>query len=276
MHLREDPYGTVKRIRVFREWIEEERARWGGRRLSILDFGCGTGLAVTVPLALGGDLAHGVDLHQPSIALARERNRLPNLTFGCESATELRERGCRYDVVVCSEVLEHLEDPTVCLRELRELLVPQGLLLVTVPNGLGGYEMLQKLDRALQRLGIARLLDDALWAIRAIRWRLLGRGLPPRPGEECPPDEAVYLNVDSRHVQFFRLRALERLFREAGFKVEARRARVLLCGPYADFWMSHLSFSGWTYALNGWLADRLPMSWAADWMFRLKPVPRYG
>ena len=49
-------------------------------------------------------------------------------------------------------------------------------------------------------------------------------------------EAAGYLNFDSKHVQFFRLQRLEGLFREAGFAIEDRRGRILLCGPYADFW----------------------------------------
>ena len=42
-----------------------------------------------------------------------------------------------FEVVFCTEVLEHLEDPVRCLRELRRVLVPGGRLVLSVPNATG-------------------------------------------------------------------------------------------------------------------------------------------
>ena len=85
---------------------------------------------------------------------------------------------------------------------------------------------------------------------------------------------AGYLNFDSKHVQFFRLQRLEGLFREAGFAIEDRRGRILLCGPYADFWARVLASARVLFRLNNWLADWLPFGWATDWMFALRRVPK--
>jgi 2-polyprenyl-3-methyl-5-hydroxy-6-metoxy-1,4-benzoquinol methylase len=41
----------------------------------------------------------------------------------------------RFSLIICFDVLEHLEDPTLVLRQMRVLLAPGGRLLVTVPNG---------------------------------------------------------------------------------------------------------------------------------------------
>lgn len=47
-----------------------------------------------------------------------------------ENVTLLKSR---YDVIVCSHVLEHLEEPVTLLRSLREALIPGGYLLVLLP-----------------------------------------------------------------------------------------------------------------------------------------------
>lgn len=275
MEPKEDLFGTRKRLLVFREWIDGHRQSLGGGPLEILDYGCGTGLALTAPLADSGDRIHGVDPHQGTIALARERNRRPNLTFSTESAESLLSVGGRYDVAICSEVLEHLEDPEACLRALHGLLRPRGLLLVTVPNGFGSFERLNRLERFLERAGVGWTIDRLAWLVHALHWRLAGRGVPPRPGEKrVVLDRPAFLDLDSVHVQFFRLNRLEGVFRATGFAIEEERGRVLVCGPYVGFWASLLSFGGWIYRVNNWLADRLPLSWAADWMFRLRAVGR--
>ena len=80
------------------------------------------------------------------------------------------------------------------------------------------------------------------------------------------------MNIDSPHLQFFRLPDLKRLFEETGFMLEDRRCRVVLCGPFVDFWAPPFSFGGWLYELNARLADRLPFAWSSDWMFLLRRV----
>lgn len=39
-----------------------------------------------------------------------------------------------YDCVVCTEVLEHLEDPEAAIKKLYSLLKPEGLVMITVPD----------------------------------------------------------------------------------------------------------------------------------------------
>jgi 2-polyprenyl-3-methyl-5-hydroxy-6-metoxy-1,4-benzoquinol methylase len=41
----------------------------------------------------------------------------------------------RYDVIFCTEVLEHLEKPHVALANLVAALNPGGILVLTVPDG---------------------------------------------------------------------------------------------------------------------------------------------
>jgi 2-polyprenyl-3-methyl-5-hydroxy-6-metoxy-1,4-benzoquinol methylase len=40
-----------------------------------------------------------------------------------------------YDAVVCSELLEHLDDPARALERIAPALKPRGTIVVTVPNG---------------------------------------------------------------------------------------------------------------------------------------------
>src|SRR5438105_3192977 len=67
--------------------------------------------------------------------------------FESSSPADLAARGDRFDVTICSEMLEHLDEPLSMLRTLRQLTTPSGLCLVTVPAGYGAYEMAVRFQR---------------------------------------------------------------------------------------------------------------------------------
>ena len=46
---------------------------------------------------------------------------------------EVRAGEAQYDLVVLSEILEHLEDPKAAMRQVRGLVAPGGLVFVNVP-----------------------------------------------------------------------------------------------------------------------------------------------
>jgi SAM-dependent methyltransferase len=93
----------------------------------VLDVGCGVG-------ALAADLARvkdarvtGVDLDVSAVAEARRLHRDPRLTFLEADARSLPAG--RFDVVILSNVLEHLDDRVDFLREVVERVAPQRLLI---------------------------------------------------------------------------------------------------------------------------------------------------
>lgn len=249
----ESQYGIVKRIVVILEWVAQIAEDLGKSSVTILDCGCGTGDYVTYPLARAGHDVLGLDVHTASIKEARERYALPNLTFRAGVVEDLVREARTFDVVICSEVLEHLHDPRGFLASLRRLVRPGGAVIVTTPNGYGAFEMLRRLERVLRRLGIHQLLR------RIVR------------GDGAAAADPGFLNCDSVHVQFFRVRALQPLFRQSGFRVVARRSRTLLCGPYVDTFFHLCPGRQALLRVNNRVADLLPFSWAADWMFWLEP-----
>ena len=56
----------------------------------------------------------------------------------------------KFDCVIISEVLEHLEAPEALLRAALPYLAESGILIVTVPNGYGEFELDRRLFRALR------------------------------------------------------------------------------------------------------------------------------
>jgi SAM-dependent methyltransferase len=96
--------------------------------VEILDAGCGSGRNM-VELARFGTVT-GLEISDASVARARERGI--GEIVQC-SITELPLPDARFDVAVCLDVIEHIEDDERALRELHRVIRPGGTLLVTVP-----------------------------------------------------------------------------------------------------------------------------------------------
>jgi SAM-dependent methyltransferase len=94
----------------------------------ILDAGCGSGRNM-VELARYGKVT-GIELSEVALATARERE-VGEVVDG--SVMDMPFAEDSFDLAVCLDVIEHLEDDRGALRELRRVVVPGGMLLVTVP-----------------------------------------------------------------------------------------------------------------------------------------------
>src|SRR5438046_2765463 len=97
----------------------------------ILDVGCGNGV-ISRHLGRLGFNVLGIDVSEKTIEMAKAIEPMPNVTFMKKSAEELVASGERYDAVICSEVLEHLDNPGALLKVLHETLAENGKLIVTV------------------------------------------------------------------------------------------------------------------------------------------------
>lgn len=245
----EDVYGHAKKVRFFRETIDAERAR-KGRRLKVLDFGCGSGDAVARYLA-GDDLDYtGVDIHPPSLAYAREHFSGPTTRF-----LDHLPAGETYDVIVYGDVLEHIDDPAALLREHVGLLAGDGVIVGSVPNGYGGFENERRLDRLL------RLSDIARGVVRGLR-RVRGR-----PAANPTPNPVPF-NEGSPHVVFFTRRSLCETLGAAGLEI-VHFAHGSFVG--ADLSGSTVLTPRLLIDLNARIADHLP-SWAVStWHFAARP-----
>lgn len=101
--------------------------------LKVLDAGCGEGhlLRILYEDEPGGQY-YGADITE--VALERARSRCP---FARLNRTSLLHTGYPdgfFDVIVCTEVLEHIYEYQDVLRELKRILKLGGLFIVTFPN----------------------------------------------------------------------------------------------------------------------------------------------
>jgi SAM-dependent methyltransferase len=96
---------------------------------TLLDVGCGSGNILAAARERGWT-ACGVEVTEGVASRARE---LSGADVHVGDFMELPLSG-PFDVVVMWQVLEHLPDPRAALQKVKNLMAPQGLLLITVPN----------------------------------------------------------------------------------------------------------------------------------------------
>jgi SAM-dependent methyltransferase len=102
---------------------------------SMLDAGCGVGYG-TAFLAGRAEQVLGVDVSAETIAYARERYALANVSFEVMDVATLELADATFDTICAFEVIEHVPDPLPVLEELARVLRDAGSLFVSTPQAL--------------------------------------------------------------------------------------------------------------------------------------------
>lgn len=146
-----------------------------------LDLGCGDGGTAGVFLAAHARSYLGVDVSEKALGLARKRGLSVRRI---DDASDLPFPDSSFDVVVCSEVLEHLLMPHLAAAQALRVLRDNGRMIVTVPN-----------------IAYWRDRVDAVFGLWQPGGDDLGRAEPWR----------------SPHIRFFTPASLRRMLLEVGF-----------------------------------------------------------
>jgi len=120
-------FGHQKRLKEIIKLLPD------GKNLKILDAGCGEGhLLSLIKNKLPGAQLFGVDV--TAIALLSAQKRIPEGNFINNDICRLSFQDNFFEVVICSEVLEHIYQYQQALSELKRVLKPNGLLIITFPH----------------------------------------------------------------------------------------------------------------------------------------------
>ncbi|NDR55564.1 glycoside hydrolase family 99-like domain-containing protein [Aliiruegeria sabulilitoris] len=101
--------------------------------LDVLDVACGEGYGSAL-IADQANSVIGVDISEDAIAHAKHHYTDRKLDFRVGSAAELPLRPASVDVVVSFETIEHLAEQEQMMEEIRRVLKPGGLLMISSPN----------------------------------------------------------------------------------------------------------------------------------------------
>jgi 2-polyprenyl-3-methyl-5-hydroxy-6-metoxy-1,4-benzoquinol methylase len=99
---------------------------------SVLDIGCGAG-AFSSELRKAGraQSLHGVELAPEAAAQAE---KVLDRVWRVDLSAGAADLPGNYDLVLCLDVLEHMQDPWAAVRRVRSLVKEDGLFVVSLPN----------------------------------------------------------------------------------------------------------------------------------------------
>jgi ubiquinone/menaquinone biosynthesis C-methylase UbiE len=165
-----------------------------------LDAGSGTGNLLRM-LVKNGCTVYGLDASPSMVKIAQElSNKDPlskKMSFVLIGTVEkLPFRNDTFDGVLCSSVMEYLDNPDICLQELSRVLKKDGLIIVSVANYWSLFRKFQSICYYLTKVGINRPYPAYLKflknqhtrygfnkilngvGIKVIKWTYGGLGLP--------------------------------------------------------------------------------------------------
>jgi len=116
------------RRRIIESFLKPICQATGLTRPRILDIGCGTGANLEMLSQFGA--AEGVDVSIDALEFCRQRG-LQNVRQG--EAEHLPYEDSSFDLVTALDVVEHLDDDVLGLKEMRRVLRPEGVALMFVP-----------------------------------------------------------------------------------------------------------------------------------------------
>lgn len=226
---RAQPYTTtytrpvdLKKLDFIHKYLGEGRRCMGADR--VLELGCGTG-PIAMSLAAKGYKVKAVDAFPDVIAVARSHG----LDAEVGDAATFNEGG-PYDVVLLADVLTEVLVPQRLLTNAARNLKPRGLMILTLLNGYGLFEMKRNHLNARSHFRRNNALRKLL-------------GYPP------------YVRADGERQQWFTRRQVLDMADAAGFKLIAEQNSDLIqTGSKVDIglvdhlpsWMA----SGWYFAFR--------------------------
>lgn len=181
-----------------------------GLQDTVLDIACASGrqlFQIQSKIKVG----YGLDISQKFIDKAegyRQKKNYNNLHFAVGLIEQIAFADNYFDKVICAEVLEHVFDKDIALKEVRRVLKPGGTLIVSVPN----------------------MNADATW------WGRFLRKVGKRKFVSLEHFSQRELNKHGdSHVREYTKDSLSQWLEANGFTVLAMRSVSFIDGPYMDW-----------------------------------------
>lgn len=221
--------------------------------LQILEIGCGNG-NISYQLAHSGHYVSGIDIDEKSVQSANRKFQHEKLQFRVMDVCEyIVKEEDKYDVIVCSEVLEHLTNPLTIMRNVNRLLKDNGIAVITVPNGTGPRELF--MTRPTQYI---YQKDNCFSKIFIGMKKCLGYN------GDTPQSSSTSLS----HIQFFTYKDVHELADKSSFSIckIAPSSFIEKVFPFSIIYRRVRKLQ----QFDCWMADRLPIRWTSGFYMIMK------
>ena len=156
----------------------------------IAEFGCGNGFLLG-ELKKKGSITHGYDVSNTAVANANETSDKA-IVFDVEK-DDFSKIEDKYDLVIASELIEHLFYPEKFFENVKKILNPKGEVIITTPN------FLMWSNRIKMFLGKFEYRETGFW--------------------------------DRGHIHFFTYYSLKKMLNENGYQILAEKNIPYRCPP---------------------------------------------
>jgi len=129
------------------------------KKKDVLDVACGEGYGSFLLAGVARSVV-GVDISKEAVQHASATYKMPNLTFHLGNAAKLNFCDASFDIVISFETIEHLAEQAQMLAEIRRVLRPEGVLVISSPNRPIYSESLEIIMNFTSRSLILRNLTD--------------------------------------------------------------------------------------------------------------------
>ena len=121
--------------RILNKYQELDNLKNIFKNKKILDLGCGGGI-LSESLAEEGAELIAIDQSKKLINEAKKRAKLKNfkINYQCKSIKNLKEKKMKFDIIICLEVIEHVEDYKNFLKFTFECLKKNGIIIFSTIN----------------------------------------------------------------------------------------------------------------------------------------------
>lgn len=173
----------------------------------ILEVGCGRGFYGSIIGRFFPKISYtGIDINEAHLQIAKVFARASNVHFRKINATKLPFPDKSFNKIICTEVLEHIENDRLALAELHRVLKPNGIAIITVPNK--NYPFFwDPINWVLERFFHTHIPSHVLW----------------------------FAGIWAYHVRLYGEDELLEKVKNQGFKINGITRTTHFCFPFAHF-----------------------------------------
>ncbi len=223
-------------------------------RVNILEIGCGNG-NISIPLASLGFSVTGIDMDIDSIKYANDRNKFYNAVFVNNKVEEFNSRE-HFDVIICSEVFEHVKDPIWLSKQMQKFGTPDSLFIITIPNGYSLSESIGLIEKFLGRKTYlhAKKIKELLFK------------------KQQYFDTMSNIGEGSKHLHHFSLNKFSHILHKAGIEIISIHDSNFIFGTLYRLFLTRIIRSDsrifhFLDDIDCLIADLLPHCLASGWYF---------